>query len=86
VLKTLGYVISTLSVILLGVVSWKATESDMGLRACLIAGAFASILGMFCRWLSYELEKRHSGSAERRDGSAAHALTGSVGQQGISRG
>ena len=81
-LKTFGYITSTLSVILLAIVSWKATESDAALRACLVGGALASILGMFCRWLSYEIEKKHRGPAERRGGSAAHALIGSVRQKG----
>jgi len=52
-LKTAGYIISTLSVILLGIVSWKATASDGFLRACLVAGMAASVLGMLCRWLSF---------------------------------
>jgi hypothetical protein len=82
VLKTLGYLISTLSVILLAIVSWKATASEPLLRGCLIAGALASVLGMFCRWLSYELEKKHRRSAERRGGSAAVALSSLVRAQG----
>jgi hypothetical protein len=32
-----------------------ASPSD---RACLLGGAATSIAGMFCRWLSYETEKR----------------------------
>ena len=61
-LKTLGYFISTLSVILLGLVSWKATETDMTLRLLLLAGMAASILGMFCRWLSYRLQEKPGGA------------------------
>lgn len=57
-LKGLGYLISTLSVLLLAVVSWSNAQKDALLTACLLAGAATSIVGMFCRWLSYELEKR----------------------------
>lgn len=57
-LKTIGYLISTVSVVLLAIVSWpKAKESPL-LTACLFGGAATSMIGMFCRWLSYEIEKR----------------------------
>jgi hypothetical protein len=57
-LKTVGYLISTVSVVLLAIVSWpKAKESPI-LLACLIGGALCSMIGMFCRWLSYEIEER----------------------------
>lgn len=61
-LKTLGYLISTLSVLMLGLVSWRAAEADPELRLWLIAGIAASITGMFCRWLSYQLQERPSGT------------------------
>ena len=73
-LKTLGYLISTLSVVLLAIVSWKATAAEPLLRGCLIGGAVASVLGMFCRWLSYEYEKKYRRAAEQRGGSDAQAL------------
>ena len=57
-LKTIGYLISTLSVILLGIVSWQATVSEPGLRIALIAGMLSSVLGMACRWLSYVTDKK----------------------------
>ncbi len=57
-LKTLGYCISTVSVALLAIVAWPRAKGDPLLLACLIGGALASIIGMSCRWLSYELEKR----------------------------
>lgn len=57
-LKTFGYLISTVSVVLLAIVSWpKAKESPL-LIACLIGGAVTSMIGMFCRWLSYQVEER----------------------------
>jgi hypothetical protein len=55
-LKTAGYLTSTLSVLLLGLVSWKAASHDLLLMACLLLGVAASIMGMVLRWLSYRLE------------------------------
>jgi hypothetical protein len=57
VLKTVGYLISTLSVVLVSYVAWEATASDPTLRACLMIGAAASIVGMWFRWLSYRREE-----------------------------
>ena len=63
-LKTFGYLISTVSVILLGIVAWPKAAADPLLLTCLIGGMLASILGMFCRWLSYDIEKRRKGEIE----------------------
>ena len=57
-LKSFGYVISTISVVLLAIVSWPKAQQSPLLLACLVGGAIASIVGMFCRWLSYEMEER----------------------------
>jgi hypothetical protein len=57
-LKTAGYLTSSASVFLLATVSWASAQKSLILTACLVAGAIASIVGMFCRWLTYELEKR----------------------------
>ncbi|RWD63143.1 MAG: hypothetical protein EOS36_13290 [Mesorhizobium sp.] len=57
-LKGIGYLISTVSVILLATVSWESASQSPVLIACLLGGATTSIVGMFCRWLSYEVEKR----------------------------
>lgn len=57
-LKNFGYLVSTISVILLAIVSWSSAQKSALLTACLLGGAATSILGMFCRWLSYEIEKR----------------------------
>jgi hypothetical protein len=56
-LKTLGYIVSTASVILLGMVSWKAASESALLMVCLIVGAGASICGMLLRWISYQLDE-----------------------------
>lgn len=61
VLKTGGYLVSTVSVVLVAIVAVpKAAESPI-LMACLVGGALTSIIGMACRWLSYEIEKRREG-------------------------
>ncbi|MBB6410662.1 hypothetical protein [Mesorhizobium sangaii] len=58
VLKGVGYLISTTSVIMLAMVSWSAASKSYLLAACLVGGAVLSILGMLCRWITYEIEKR----------------------------
>jgi hypothetical protein len=57
-LKGMGYLISTVSVVLLAIVSWSSASKSLVLTACLLGGAASSIVGMFCRWLTYEIEKR----------------------------
>jgi hypothetical protein len=57
-LKGFGYLTSSVSVFLLATVSWASTQKSTLLTACLVAGAAASIIGMFFRWLTYEIEKR----------------------------
>ncbi|MDX8468877.1 hypothetical protein RFM26_24520 [Mesorhizobium sp. VK23B] len=57
-LKGIGYSISTVSVMLLAIVSWGSASKSPLLIACLLGGATTSMIGMFCRWLSYEVEKR----------------------------
>ena len=57
-IKTAGYLVSTLSVLLLGIVSWKSASEQPMLMACLIAGMLASMLGMLLRWISYQVQER----------------------------
>jgi hypothetical protein len=56
-IKTAGYLISTCSVVLLAVVSWKSAASNPALAACLLGGALSSVTGMGLRWWSYEIEE-----------------------------
>lgn len=51
--KTSGYVISTVSVILLAIVAWKGAKDDPTLTVLLILGALSSIAGMLCRWIAF---------------------------------
>jgi len=70
-LKTSGYIISTLSVILLGVVSWKAAAQDPVLLDCLIAGMLLSGAGMLLRWLAYRAEQQ---ARRRNSASVLHLV------------
>lgn len=57
-LKTLGYVVSGVSVVLLAMVSWRSASENPGLMIALLAGMATSLLGMLLRWLSYLQEER----------------------------
>ena len=61
-LKGVGYLISTTSVIMLAIVSWSSASKSDVLTACLVGGAALSIIGMFCRWLTYEVQSIDPGS------------------------
>lgn len=56
-LKTGGYLISSISVLLLGAAAWRTAQRDSALALCLIGGMAASIAGMVLRWASYQLER-----------------------------
>ena len=56
-IKTSGYLISTLSVILLGITAWQNASTNPLLMLCLAGGMIASMAGMALRWWSYHLEK-----------------------------
>ena len=51
--KTSGYLVSTISVILLAIVAWKGAKDDPTLTALLILGALTSIIGMLFRWIAF---------------------------------
>ena len=57
VLKGLGYLTSTLSVVLLGIVSLDAAEKHPLLLACLLLGMASSVGGMYLRWRSHRLKQ-----------------------------
>jgi hypothetical protein len=67
--KGVGYAISTLSVVLLGIVSWKNASEQPLLFACLLAGMAASILGMLLRWISHRMQQKEE---REREAGAAH--------------
>lgn len=64
--KGLGYLISTISVFLLAVVSWKSASEHPWLLTCLIAGMAASVLGMTLRWVSHRIEQKEKKAIERQ--------------------
>jgi hypothetical protein len=69
-LKTVGYIISTISVAMLGLVAWAATDQNPAMRMFLLIGMGASIAGMLLRWLSYQIDAKEgaaSASAPRRE-------------------
>jgi membrane protein DedA with SNARE-associated domain len=56
--KALGYLISSVSVLLLGAVAWSGTADKPTMRLCLILGMIASILGMAARWISFRRDEK----------------------------
>lgn len=72
-LKGTGYLTSTGSVLLLGVVSWKSASQNPWLLVALIAGMLLSIIGMMLRWRSHRLDQKKKDQQERDDGRRAGA-------------
>jgi len=66
--KGVGYLISTISVVLLGIVGWKSASEQPLLFFCLIGGMLASIAGMALRWISHRIERKEKEALERRAG------------------
>lgn len=63
-LKGFGYLISTASVLLLGMVSWKSASEQPLLFVCLLLGMLASISGMGLRWISHRMEQKEKAARE----------------------
>ena len=61
VLKGTGYIVSILSVSLLGTVAWKNASQDPLMLALLVAGMATSVIGMFLRWMSYWEQQEEEG-------------------------
>lgn len=64
--KGLGYLISTVSVVLLGIVAWRSASSDRVLLICLVAGMASSVLGMSLRWISHRIEQKEKDRIEAK--------------------
>ncbi|MEO7825529.1 MAG: hypothetical protein ABIR60_00165 [Allosphingosinicella sp.] len=56
-MKSLGYLISILSVLLLGTAAFKGASKEPMLLVCLIAGMTTSIIGMALRYYSYRRDE-----------------------------
>jgi hypothetical protein len=64
--KGLGYSVSTLSVLLLGIVAWRSAADRPLLFLCLLLGMASSILGMTLRWLSHRIEQKEKDRIEAK--------------------
>ena len=56
-MKGFGYLVSILSVLLLGTAAWKTASQEPLLLLCLVAGMATSIVGMALRYYSYRRDK-----------------------------
>jgi hypothetical protein len=68
-LKGLGYLVSTVSVLLLGFVALQSASDKPLLLACLIVGMATSVAGMSLRWMSHRREQR-----EKEEGGSVGAV------------
>ena len=64
-MKSLGYLISTLSVFMLGAVAWPKPGEPRLMMWLVLGGMAASILGMFLRYLSHRKDKRDIAEAKQ---------------------
>ncbi len=64
--KLLGYCVSSVSVVLLGLVAWPGSEGETWRMPALIAGAALSIVGMACRYASHRRERGAIAFAQRQ--------------------
>jgi hypothetical protein len=80
-IKTTGYLVSTLSVALLGVAAWPGAK-ERGLIPALVLGMAASVAGMAFRWWSYAVERRtqaNVGEDKQRRAPPSYSLSKSKG-------
>jgi hypothetical protein len=56
-LKGVGYLVSILSVLLLGAAAWQQASKQPLTLACLLLGMATSVVGMFLRYAAYRREK-----------------------------
>ena len=56
-LKGLGYLISTVSVLFLGIVAWPAPDEPQWKIAAVVVGMATSVLGMGVRFLSHRKDR-----------------------------
>ena len=68
--KALGYLVSILSVFLLGAISWPESTEPRWHMAALVAGMATSICGMGFRYLAHLQQQKelNKTKAEARDG------------------
>ena len=56
-MKSFGYAISIVAVLLLGIVAWPKPDQPGWKTAALVAGMTASIIGMVLRYLAHRKER-----------------------------
>ena len=64
-MKSLGYLISTLSVLMLGAVAWPKPGDPPEVKWLVIGGMASSVAGMFLRYLSHRKDKQDIAEAKQ---------------------
>ena len=64
-IKGLGYIVSIVSVFLIGAVAWPKPQEADWMRLALIAGMATSIMGMGLRYIAHRKEQRKIKQAQR---------------------
>jgi uncharacterized membrane protein YhhN len=67
-MKSLGYLISTLSVLMLGAVAWPKPGEPSHIKWLVIGGMASSVVGMFLRYLSHRKDKKDIAEAKLERG------------------
>ena len=67
-MRGLGYLISIVSVLLLGLVAWPGADEPSWHLPALLAGMAASIGGMLLRWIGSRKQLRELHAVERETG------------------
>ena len=67
-MKGFGYLVSTISVLLLGAVAWPKPDEPRWKVMVLIAGMATSILGMLFRFIAHWRKERELAAIEQRVG------------------
>lgn len=67
-LMSAGYAISVASVVLLGIVAWRAASDRDWLTLALVGGMAASVIGMALRWEAHRLQMQEIESQNGEEG------------------
>lgn len=66
-IKTLGYAVSIISVLLLAIVSLKSAHESRWLTYALLGGVATSVSGMGLRWASHFMAHREEAERKMRE-------------------
>lgn len=64
--KGVGYIVSIVSVFLIGAVAWPKAADPQWMRTALVAGMATSVIGMGLRYIAHRKEQRELRRAESR--------------------